>query len=386
MYPRLCKPLQSKSFFLFGARGTGKTKLLESLIGRPGNLWVDLLQSGELLTFSRNTGELEQRINSFKAPPKWIVIDEVQRVPELLNQVHSLIESRGLKFALTGSSARKLKRGSANLLAGRALLNHLFPLTHIELEGDFDLTSALSWGTLPSVVNEADEAVRPEILKTYVEVYLREEIREEQIVRRLDPFARFLEVAAQSSGEIINLSKMGREAGTDAKSIARYFQILEDTLLGFYLEPYHNSIRKRQRALAKFYLFDIGVKRVLEGALRNQPRPQTYEWGKLFEHFLVNEAHRLNSYLRADYRFSYLRTQSQLEVDLILERKGERSWVIEIKSSEPDRTELGKLKSMAQSIPNSRPVVLCNAKNNKLVDGIEVLHWTEGLRRIFDLK
>jgi predicted AAA+ superfamily ATPase len=295
-----------------------------------------------------------------------------------------LIEKRGQKFALTGSSARKLKRGSANLLAGRALVNSLFPLTFRELGKDFSLADVLTWGSLPLLAAEREAGIRIELLKSYVDVYLREEIREEQIVRSLDPFARFLEAAAQSSGSIVNLSRIGREAGTDAKAVSRYFQILEDTLLGFFLEPYHRSLRKRQRRQAKFFLFDLGVRRALEGALHNAPRPGTYEWGRCFEEYIVLEAVRLNAYQRTGFRFSYLRTQSQLEVDLIAERRGSPSWLIEIKSGEsPDPVEIRKLLALAADVPKARPAIFCTAKHPRIVDGVEVLPWKDGLERMF---
>lgn len=387
MYPRLSKPLISRSFFLFGARGTGKTRFLNSIFSPSQCLWIDLLKEGELLAFSKNPNELTERLKALPKAPEWIVIDEVQRAPQLLNTVHSLIESQGIKFALTGSSARKLKRGGANLLAGRALLNNLYPLTFIELGKDFSLSSTLQWGTLPAIMNENSSAIREEILKAYVEVYLREEIREEQIIRRLDPFVRFLEVAAQSSGKIINLSRIAREATTDPKSINRYFQILEDTLLGSFLEPYHQSIRKRQRNQAKFYFFDIGVKRSLEGTAHLPVAPQTYEWGVNFEHFIVLEALRLNEYTRRGFKFSYLRTTSQVEIDLIAERKGEKTKVIEIKSgTEISLVEIHKLLSLSKDIPNSESIVICNAKEAKRIEGVRVLPWREGLLELFPVE
>jgi predicted AAA+ superfamily ATPase len=389
MYRRICNPLLSRSFFLFGARGTGKTHLLRQLFHtsrfKPGKvIWFDLLKEGELFTFVKNPDEMRQRIEGLSTRPEWVVIDEVQRAPQLLNTVHSLIESSDIKFALTGSSARKLKRGGANLLAGRALLNNLFPLTFSELDKTFSLAEILRWGSLPSVINEKDTIVREQILKSYVEVYLREEIREEQIIRRLDTFARFLEAAAQSSGTIINLSKIGREAATDAKTVTRYFQILEDTLLGYFLEPYHRSIRKRQRQHAKFYLFDIGVKRALEGVLHIPLTPKTYEWGKAFEHLVVLEAIRLNHYSRLNYRLSYLRTQSQLEVDLIAERKGSKTWVIEIKSgNDVSDVDINKLNALAREIPNAHPVILSTINHPKRVEGVRIIPWKDGLAELF---
>lgn len=385
MHKRHCKSLLSPSFFLFGARGTGKTKLLNSVFtDRKSILWIDLLREGEVLQLLRSPNELLTRLDGLANPPSFVVIDEVQRVPSLLNEVHRLIEERGQKFALTGSSARKLRRGAANLLAGRVLLNHLFPLTFQELGNDFSLVSVLRWGSLPAVVNEQVPEVRNALLRSYVDVYLREEIREEQLVRNLDPFARFLEAAAQSIGQILNFSKIGREARTDSKGVARYFQILEDKLLGFFLKPYHASVRKRQRQQAKFYLFDIGVKRALEGGLRVELSPQTYEWGRSFEHLVVLETHRLNSYLQADYKLSYLKTQGQLEIDLIAERRGEPTWAIEIRSaSDVDSIEVRRLKDLAGAIPNSRPTIFCTTSHRKMIEDVLVLPWQDGINELF---
>lgn len=387
MYHRLCNPLKSNSFFLFGARGTGKTQLLKHLFRDDSTvLWIDLLSKGETLKFTKSPSLLSQTIKGLTTKPSFVVIDEVQRAPSLLNEVHKLIEEEKILFALTGSSARKLKRGGANLLAGRALLNHLYPLSVQELASDFHLESVLCWGTLPAVVNNQDKEVRTSILQTYVDVYLREEILEEQIVRSLDPFARFLEAAAQSNGSIVNFSKIAREASSDAKSIMRYFQILEDTLLGFFLEPYHRIIRKRQRVQSKFYFFDCGVKRALEGAgaLRIPVRRQTYEWGKAFEHFIILEAIRMNSYTRSQFRLSYLRTQGELEIDLIAERKGDITWAIEIKSSEQiDAVEVRKLKALVQDIPNSKAVIFYDGAVSLVVEDVSVYPWKVGLETLF---
>jgi predicted AAA+ superfamily ATPase len=388
MYLRLAKLLQSHSFFLFGARGTGKTMLLrQNFADKKDILWIDLLREGQTLSYSRNPSQLRSLIDAMPTKPEFVVIDEVQRVSSLLNEVHALIEERQIKFALIGSSARKLKRGAANLLAGRAIRINLFPLTTQELGNDFDLNLILNWGSLPGALVITDEALRASFLRSYVDLYLREEIREEQIVRNLDPFARFLEVAAQSNGNIINYSRIGREAGTDSKGVARYFQILEETLIGFFLEPYHASIRKRQRQQAKFYLFDIGVKRALESALGMQISPRTYEWGRAFEHLVILEAHRMNSYLQADYQFSYLRTNNDAEVDLIAEKKGSPTWAIEIKSSdEIDPVDIRKLKQLAKDLPNCTPAFFCNAKEARKIEGVYVLPWREGLQRLFTFK
>jgi predicted AAA+ superfamily ATPase len=190
---------------------------------------------------------------------------------------------------LTSSSARKLKRGSANLLAGRAFTYKLFPLTHLELAKQFDLNQALTYGTLPKLLEYEDNNDKVEFLRSYTQTYLREEIQIEQLVRRLNPFRDFLELAAQNNGEILNYTKISRDIGVDHKTVANYYQILEDTLVGFYLPPFHKSVRKRQLESPKFYLFDTGVKRALERSFNIPLNKRSYAYGKAFEHFVILE-------------------------------------------------------------------------------------------------
>jgi len=253
------------SFFLFGARGVGKTSLLE---GESGVNFIDLLDSRQFDEFSRHPVRLSEYIERLPTGRQWVVIDEVQRVPEILNMVHLEIEDhsrsrmgvgkerpvdRELCFALTGSSARKLKRGKANLLAGRAFLYHLHPLTHCEIPTNISVEDVVAWGTLPLILNASNDEEKKELLFAYVHSYLREEILEEQIARSAPPFRRFLEVAAQMNGQIVNFSAVGRDAGVSTPTAQNYFQILEDTLLAFRLDPFHESFRKRQRGGPKYY-------------------------------------------------------------------------------------------------------------------------------------
>jgi len=385
MYKRLCKPLLSNSFFLFGGRGTGKSSLLKELFkSDPPSLWLDLLDEETARRYMLNPGLLEeQTAHGFNAR-SWVVIDEVQRVPPLLNIVHRLIEKKKIKFALTGSSARKLKRGGANLLAGRAFLNHLHPLTSLEMGEDFNLLSALRWGTLPQLSQYDSDLERSEYLKAYVNTYLREEIKEEQLVRRIEPFLRFLEVAAQSNGQLINHSKIARDAGaSDAKAVERYFEILVDTLIGFHLEPYHASIRKRQTAKAKFYFFDPGVKRALEGQLSIPIQPRTPPFGHAFEHFLMLEIHRYRDYFRREEKFSYLRTKDDVEVDLIIERPRQKKIVIEIKSSDRvDEVEILRLKALKKDLAPCDFWVASREKHPRMIEGFEILPWQQVLRNL----
>lgn len=386
MYQRLCNPLLSNSFFLFGSRGSGKSTLLKSLFSQDKTtLWFDLLDEELARHLLLNPMELEQQILAAQKNPKWVVIDEVQRVPELLNVVHRLIENHSIRFALTGSSARKLKRGGANLLAGRAFVNHLHPLTYHELKKDFHLDTILQWGSLPKTLSYETELERREYLKTYVSTYLKEEIKEEQVVRKLEPFLRFLEIAAQSNGQLINSSKIGRDSGVDQKAIDRYFEILIDTLLGFFLPPFNRSIRKRQFQKSKFYFFDLGVKRALENLLTVSIAPQSYAYGKAFEHFFILECLRYNDYFRKDYRFSYLRTKDDLEIDLIVERPGKSLVLIEIKSStHVDEVELRKLLPLKADMEPCELWIASRVKSaRKMKDGGLILPWQEVLMRLF---
>ena len=387
MYHRICKPLLSNSLFLFGPRGTGKTTLLRELFADHNTLWIDLLKHDQLLDFVRDPQALRRRIRGLKSPPRWVIIDEIQKVPRLLDEVHSLIEDHSfsprLKFALTGSSARKLKRGAANLLAGRALVNKLHPLTSVELGADLDVDSTLHWGALPNVVTASSDIERQEILRAYALVYLKEEIREEQLIRKLDPFLRFLEIAAQSNGNVINYSKIARDIESNSKTVERYFQILEDTLIGFFLDPFHKSVRKRQSKRSKFYLFDTGVKRALDGTLVVPILPRTYEYGNAFEHFVILELIRLNDYYRADYRFFYLMTKD-IEVDVIVERPGKKTALVEIKSGRiVDEVEVRKLATIANSFPNSECFMFSQVSAPVQIGTVAVLPWKEGLSRLF---
>ena len=267
-------------------------------------------------------------------PPKisHVVIDEIQKIPKLLNVVHKLIEETQKKFVMTGSSARKLKYGGANLLAGRAFVYHLFPFTFLELKKNFDSDQALMFGLLPKIIEFDTYEERVAFLQAYSYTYLKEEIFSEQLIRKLDPFRRFLEVAAQTNGKIINYSNIARDVGVDDKTVKEYFSILEDTLIGFFLEPFHHSFRKRLSSKPKFYFFDIGVTRALARHLSIPLRAQTSAYGEAFEHFIILECIKLASYQNKEFRFSYLSTKDDAEIDLVVERPGQPLLFIEIKS------------------------------------------------------
>jgi predicted AAA+ superfamily ATPase len=386
MYRRIAKPLLSRSFFIFGARGTGKTSLLQKLLPEnDSTIWIDLLDDELYKRLIANPSYFEELIPSNFGKECWVVADEIQRIPSLLNYVHRLIEKRNLNFALSGSSARKLKRNSANLLAGRAFNNFLFPLTNQELGSHFDLSFILNWGSLPLIFSLKSDEERREYLRSYVNNYIRQEIREEQVIRRLDPFIKFLESAAQCNGKIINASQIGRDSGTDSKAIVRYYQILEDTLLGFFLDPYHRSVRKIQSEKSKFYLFDLGVKRALQNDLNSTISDKSFAFGDAFEHFFIAECYRLRHYLRVEEKSFFLRTKDDVEIDLIIERKGGEIYAIEIKSSEKvDENKLSGFIKLAKDIKAKHIWVVSREKRVRTLEsGVQVLPWEEAIKRLY---
>ena len=387
MFPRTLSISESSSLLLLGPRGTGKSTLLREHFGARATLWIDLLDPELEHRYSLRPGELRERIDAASAVD-WVVIDEIQKVPSLLDVVHAAIEQprpggRRVRFAMTGSSARKLKRGAVNLLAGRAFVRHLFPLTSRELGSAFELSTCLRFGTLPTVFSFTAEADRSSYLRAYARTYLREEVWAEHVIRRLDPFRRFLEVAAQANGEILNCSNIARNIGVEHKTVASYFEILEDTLLGFMLEPWHASVRKRQRQSPKFWWFDPGVCRALAGTLTVDLVPRTGGYGRAFEHFVILEIVRASDSCQNDYRFSYLRTKDDAEIDLIIDRPGRPPALIEIKST--DRVEPRHVRDLSRFLPDFPGAdAYCFSRDplRKRIDGVLVVPWEEGLAEL----
>jgi predicted AAA+ superfamily ATPase len=384
MVDRLLKLNTSNSLFLFGARGTGKSTLLrQRFTDAAALLWIDLLSDEDEDEYRRHPSRLSEKLatTAFKT----VVIDEVQKNPKLLDIVQLEIEkNKDVQFILSSSSARKLKRGSANLLGGRAFTFNLFPMTHMEIGERFNLLQALEIGTLPKLLHYSDATDITRYLKSYVKTYLREEIVAEQVIRKIEPFQDFLEVSAQMNGKIINFSKIANEVGVDEKTIKTYYDILVDTLIGFYLPPFHRSIRKRQREAPKFYLFDPGIKRALANTLNIRLDPKTFEFGNAFEHFIILEVFRLNSYLEHDYKLSYLRTKDDAEIDLIVERPGHPDLLIEIKSY--DRVQESDTRALQAFVDSwDRPaegLLLSRDPSHIMSHDIKCYPWDRGLREI----
>ncbi len=383
MFNRLVNIPKNNSFFLFGARGTGKSTWLKHLFSTTPHLYIDLLHPDTEENLHKRPNDLLLQIEALHDKKMWVFIDEIQKIPKLLDIVHLCIEKYQTLFALTGSSARKLRRGAANLLAGRAFVLHLFPLTHLELQNDFTLANALHWGTLPAIYHLSDTQSKARYLRTYAQTYLKEEIIVEQVVRKLDPFRQFLEIAAQQNGEIVNFSNIARDVGVDTITVQSYFQILEDTLVGYFLHPYHRSIRKRQRSNPKFYFFDLGVKRSLENTLSVELTENSSAFGKAFEHFLINEIVRLNDYHERDYKLSYLRTKDDAEIDLIVEQPGQPCVLIEIKSKQyVDDRDTKALEHFLPNFPKAKAYLFSNDPNKKKIGNVLALQWAEGIREM----
>ncbi len=386
MIERLSRISKSQSFFLFGPRGCGKSTLLQQLFKKENPLWIDLLEQRVEFELIQNPDSLLDlwKVNK----PKWIVIDEIQKIPNLLDVVHRIIEKHHVRFALTGSSARKLKRGGANLLAGRAASYELAPFSSFELKDQFHLQQALSTGLLPRLWTELrEEADRVRSLYSYVQTYLKEEVAAEQLVRNLDPFRRVLVTAAQANAKIINFAAIERDSGVRHSQAERHFEIFTDTLIGRYLEPFETSIRKRQSKKSKFYFFDTGVVRALTNLAGEPLHPSTYEYGNLFETFLVNEFFNISAALEKRYRFSYLRTKNDVEIDLILEKPRGAPILIEMKSTTqlPSKDKIAAFRKIGSEFKGAPLYWLSNAKTSAVIDGVQCLYWQEGLARIFDL-
>ena len=377
---------KGQSFFLFGPRGSGKSTLLRNTFSKEKTLWIDLLDQRQEFELSSNPDSLLELWSVDE--PKWVVIDEVQKIPRLLDVVHKGIETHRIKFALTGSSARKLKRGGANLLAGRAASYSLSPFSALELGDSFRLDQALATGLLPRFWGQdVSDKDRVRSLYAYIATYLKEEVAAEQLVRKLDPFRRVLVAAAQSNSMIVNHSAIERDAGVKPTQSERHFEILVDTMIGRYLEPFEQSVRKRQTKRSKFYFFDTGVVRALTNLAGESLEPSTFEYGMLFETFVVNEFFKISEALEKRWRFSYLRTKDDVEIDLIIEKPRGAPVLVEIKSSR-SRTAPEKLSSfvkIAKEFKGSDRYLLSNSPQAAVVEGIRCLHWRVGLEEIFGL-
>lgn len=385
MIPRLLKLPDDENFFLFGPRGTGKTTLLKNLPFFKNALYINLLKADMENRFSRNPDELAAIIQALPQRTTHVIIDEVQKLPKLLDIVHDLIvDAIPQKFVLTGSSARKLKHGGANLLAGRAFVYHLFPFTYLEISDPLPLNDFLRWGMLPKIFDYMTSEKKQLFLEAYTNTYLKEEIWGEQFIRELEPFRRFLEVAAQANGKIVNFANIAHDVGVSDPTIQKYFSILEDTLLGFFLESFQHSFRKRLSKTPKFYFFDPGVVRALTAQLSLPLMESTRIYGDVFEHFVILQCMQLASYYHREYRFSYLMTKDLAEIDLVVERPGLPVLFIEIKSTNNVQSKhLNTLNKLSRDFGECEPICFSRDPYSKIIDGIQVYPWEQGIKQYF---
>ena len=377
MFNREINPAKSKSYFLFGPRQTGKSTFVKSLISRK-DLFIDLLPQRNFLNYAKNPGRLREEIlahlRQYNDP--LCIVDEIQKIPALLDEVHELIESRGIRFILTGSSARKLRRGGANLLAGRAYTYHLFPLTFTEIGSRFNLSKALKLGSLPVLWGSRKEDAH-EFLRSYAETYLKEEIAAEGLVRNIGPFAKFLDIAAANDGETVNFNNIARECSVSVKTVQQYFQILEDTFIAFRVPAWTKSERRRLVSNPRYYFFDTGVTNALAHTLTDQLNPKVF--GRRFEQFVICQLMTFIHYKRLDRQFYYWRTNHGAEVDLLLCIGNRIVCALEIKSSQNIAGEqLGGLKSFILDNPGIPAYVLGDRQNRRRLHGdITVINWDE---------
>lgn len=383
MYQRSLEIPRDASCLLLGARQTGKSTLVRASL--PAKSWsVDLLSHETSLRYAKEPGRFASEAEAqIRAGAKTVFVDEIQKVPALTDEVHALIERTKARFILTGSSARKLRRGGANLLAGRAVVRRLHPLTSKEIGADFDLERVLRFGSLPPFVGLAPAAAR-EGLVAYAETYLREEVTAESLVRNLGGFARFLDVAAAQSGDLLNVSAVARDAAVAARTVTEYFRILEDTLLAFRLEAWGRSPRARMVLHPKVYFFDLGVLNALCRRLTGPIDPALK--GRLFEHFVVLEVLRTLDYAREEAGAYFWRTQHGAEVDLVVEKHGKLRFAAEIKSkARLGGPDLAGLRSFREAHPGVPTLVVSTAPEEHRIDGIDVLPYAKFFGRVLDL-
>ena len=359
-----------RSAFLWGARQTGKSTFLRERF--PSSIYVDLLDADTVLRLAPRPSRLgEELLSAPEASAYPVIIDEIQKAPGLLDEVHRLIETRRLSFVLCGSSARKLKRAGVNLLGGRAWRFEMFPLTWSEIP-DFDLLRALNRGMLPGIYTEP--RFRRSLI-AYVRDYLTQEIINEGLTRNTAAFMRFFEALRFCHGELLNYAAMARDCGVDAKTVRTYFEILQDTLVGYLIYPFHRRAgRQSISAAPKFYLFDVGVAAQVCG--RSVTGAAGAEFGRAFEHFLLLEIIAARGYQEKEYPIEFWRTKSGLEVDFVLDRG---AVALEVKGRVRSG-DLRPIRAFVEEFAPRRAIVVTAEADRRRVDGIDIMRYDEFLR------
>ena len=379
MLKRFIKLPKNASFFLFGPRGTGKSSLIKKLY--PESIYIDLLESETYRRLLSNPERIsEYLIKNTNLP---IIIDEIQRIPNLLNEVHRLIENEKLHFVLTGSNARKLKTTQANLLAGRAYNYNLYPLTVSEIGENASLDKILKYGLLPTIYDQEKNLDPEKYLESYVQVYLEEEIMQEGLTRNLANFSRFLEVASFSQGQQLNVSEVARESSISRKVVESYFKILYDLLIAYELPVFKKQAKRKLVSQNKFYFFDIGVYSTIKpkGFLDKAEN----EEGVLCESLVMQEIVATNSYLDSKYEISYWRTKSGVEIDFVL--YGENSLIaIEVKrKTNISKSDLKALFSFKTDYPSAQLFIFYGGNKLLNIDGVIAIPLKDALINLADI-
>ncbi|MCG2712774.1 MAG: AAA family ATPase [Candidatus Omnitrophica bacterium] len=369
---------ERQSAFLWGARKTGKSTYLREKF--PNSVVYDFLKTDVFFEFSKKPSLLRERLLAKDEPAlkQPVILDEVQKVPQLLDEVHWLIENKGLRFVLCGSSARKIKKGHANLLGGRAWRYELFPFVSREI-GKIDLLRVLNHGLIPLHYLQNDEDCKKS-LKAYVQDYLREEVFAEGLTRNIPAFSRFFDAFGYSHGEMTNYCNIARECGVDSKTVKEYYQILVDTLLAVRVEPYKKrQLRQVITKASKYYLFDVGVAGYL--TKRHLSEQKGAEFGRAFEHFLLMEIVAYRSYSGKDFSINFWRTKSGIEVDFIL---GQGEVAIEIKGTgHVDNRSIYGLDAFTEASSPKKSILVCNEKEKRIHGKIAIIPWEIFLRELW---
>lgn len=369
---------QTESVFLFGARQTGKTTLLLQLF--PNSKFYDLLETDTYERLRRNPSLLRQELAT-NTNEDIVIIDEIQFIPELLNEVHWLITRQGVRFILSGSSARKLKRKGVNTLGGRAVRNILYPLVSAEIP-DFDVIKAANRGMLPTLYLATNDSQLQKRTQAYVSVYLREEIAAEALVRRLASFARFMEVAAITDGEIVNYSNIAQDCGIDMKTVKEYFSILNETLIGYMIPAFSRVVKRKLNKSPKFYYFDVSLPNYL--LHRKNMTPGSDDFGHAFEHLMIQEIIAWLGYNNIENALSYWHTHTGYEVDTVL---GDASVGIEFKScQEVQSRHLRGLKAFGEEHPDARLIIVSMDVAPRILNNVEIMPAKYFLEQLWDGK
>lgn len=375
MFKRLqiFKGIGDNSCFFWGPRQTGKSTLLQTLFPRSPR--YDLLLSDEFARLAGNPALLREELQASPPGRRPVIVDEVQKIPALLDEIQWLMVNKRIQFILSGSSARKLKRGGANLLGGRALRYELFPLVSKEIP-DFNLLRALNHGLLPRHYLAPDPQ---QLLRSYIGDYLKEEIAAEALTRNVPAFARFLEASAFSNGQIVNFQNIAAECGVSPVTVKEYFQILVDTMIGRFIPAFQKRPKRRVIHSPRFYIFDVGIANYLlkRGAIKEGSE----NFGLAFEHFILQEITAYSSYSNKHFAIAYWRTASQIEVDFIL---GSHEAAIEVKATKNvSHHHLKGMKAFCEEYKTKHAIVVSLDPKPRLIDGVKVLPWQDFLDRLW---